>query len=96
MKNENVPWLQGRYMNSVFNRVSAFFAPPHVEPFVPPSPPLANTTFDAELKKYLDYELNTYMSGRHMCNTCDACWRNHKKIAVRLLKLHPATYKSFD
>jgi hypothetical protein len=90
MKNEIVPCLKGRYMNSVLNRLSSFFAPPHVEPFIPPPPPLANTTFDAELKKYLDYELDTYMSGRHMC------WRDHKKFAVRLLKLHPATYKSFD
>jgi hypothetical protein len=79
-------------MQSVLNRVASLFTPPptHVEPFRPPVSPIENTTFDIELKKYLDYELDTYMAGR------DMYWRDHKKFAVRLLKLHPATYKLLD
>jgi len=85
-------------MQSVMNRVASLFTPPptHVEPFRPPVSPIANTTFDIELKKYLEYELDTYMAGRHTCNLCNSCWNNHKKVAVRLLKLHPATYKLLD
>ena len=82
---------------SVFQRVSSFFAPPpsYTEPFVPPV--ISQTvSFDLVLKGHLDSELDAYMSGRHMCNICDNCWKTHKKTAGKLLKLHPLTYTGFE
>lgn len=86
---------------SAFKRVSSFFAPPppsgetYVEPFVPPVP-VEPLSFDTELVNHLNAELDAYMSSKHICNLCQDCWPFHKKTAVKLMKLHPMTYKELS
>jgi hypothetical protein len=82
---------------SAFKRVSSFFAPPPstFEPFVPPVP-VVPLSFDTELGNHLNAELDRYMSSKHICNLCEDCWPFHKKTAVKLMKLHPMTYKELS
>jgi len=84
-------------MAAVFKRVSSFFTPPvsYTEPFTPPIP-VQYMSFDSILKEYLDAELDAYMSCTHKCTSCKQCWPSHKKTAIRLLKLHPLTYKALE
>jgi len=84
---------------SFFNQLSSFFTPPKEtpqikkEPFTDPKPILTAETYDQALSLYLDNELNAYMNGAHLCSVCKSCWPAHKKMAVKLMKLHPYTYE---
>jgi hypothetical protein len=80
--------------SELFNRVSSFLTMhssrvnPHA--FHTPRPAIKQPTFDETNQAYLDAELDKYMKDIHSCTSCKKCWPSHKKIACKLLKLHPS------